>query len=134
MLSLLTSTSVADLISTQNLISFQWDGGLDTALLTLTQRHILSAPVLSPSIGGFCAFVDLADFLVYLTEQIQENEVIEGVGRLIEIAKRHKVGDLLDLSLRNPWLPTQATTSAINAMVLMCSNEAHRIPIGIAFS
>eukprot|EP00906_Rhabdomonas_costata_P003337 RCo005102 len=129
--SLLVRTTLRELVENthESLITLRWDGNLDAALQQLVDNRILSAPVISTELGGFCAFVDLADFLVFLYEQLQENIVIEGVTRLLSVARRHKVGDLADLSHRNHWMPTQWDTTLLNAMVVMSSNGIHRLPI-----
>ncbi|EFA78474.1 cystathionine-beta-synthase domain-containing protein [Heterostelium album PN500] len=79
----------------------------------------------------FNKFIDMIDIVAFCMKNLTKTEMAEMdmVMETKEIFKQYRVGQICDLSARNPFLPVEATAPLKVAIELMVKWNVHRVPV-----
>jgi len=136
---ILNSCTVDDVLFEREIVSLSVDSRVQDALTTLTENHIISAPVYDPTESKFVGFVDYNDLIeliveCYKTRKAQGTHVFKDVDSYLTsmaLDAEHPFKSVLNLSRRNPYVAVPCGTKLLDVARLLSQTDSivHRIAV-----
>ncbi|EGG24598.1 cystathionine-beta-synthase domain-containing protein [Cavenderia fasciculata] len=109
------------------------DDTVNSAFKKMVEKKVLSLPIFDTVHRRFNKFIDMVDIVTFCMKHLTSKELndmdLNFIVETKDIFKSHKVGDICDLSERNPFCPVESSAPLNVAIELMVKWNVHRIPV-----